>query len=173
MPSPLTGPSSSTKKFWFPAAQPRLLHTKKAVSITLTPSQPSCSAESRDLCPRTSPWRISTRPRGSNWTSVSLYYYHVLLSTIINHDFSGGQSRPYIYLSSILTKELQLGRVRRFLLHEDSSSLPSRKPKPPTEMNNNLVGFSMVQAILDSVDHIKDGDGGQKEDMPLPVLALC
>ena len=95
-----------------------------------------------------------------------------MLSTIINHDFSGGQSRPYIYLSSILTKELQLGRVRRFLLQEDSSSLPSRKPKPTTEMNNNLVGFSMVQAIVDSVDHLKDGDGGQKEDMPLPVLAL-
>ena len=78
LPSPLTGPSSSTKKFWFPAAQPRLLHTKKALSITLTLPQPSCSAESRDLCPRTSPWRISTRPRGSNWTSVSLYYYRAI-----------------------------------------------------------------------------------------------
>ena len=91
---------------------------------------------------------------------------------IITYDFSGGQSQPYIHLSSILTKELQLGRLKRFLLQEDPSLLPSSKLKPTTEMNNNLVGFSMVQTIPDSVDHLKGGDGGQKEDIPMSVLAL-
>ena len=87
--------------------------------------------------------------------------------------FLGGESQPFIFLTTILTEELRLGSIGRFFLQEDSSLLPSSKPKYATpEMNNNLIGFSIVDTILDSVEHLKDGDGGQKEDMPEPVLAL-
>ena len=87
--------------------------------------------------------------------------------------FLGGESQPFIFLTIILTEELRLGSIGRFFLQEDSSLLPSSKPKYATpEMNNNLIGFSIVDTILDSVEHLKDGDGGQKEDMPMPVLAL-